>query len=92
MVFSSLKPSSGIRPKVSCFGFLAMAPSGAGIPLEERQFKSGSFSRFYSKLSKSQWASTYDLEVGLELVGLWDGEALFIPVAYSKRSDVRKLY
>ena len=41
------KPSSGIRPKVSCFGLRWKVPRGAGRPLEVRQLISDSFARFY---------------------------------------------
>ena len=42
------KPSSGIRPNVSCFGLRLKVPRGAGRPLEVRQLISGSFVRFYT--------------------------------------------
>jgi len=44
------KPSSGITPVESCLGFLLIAPRGFGNPEDVRQFKSASFSLFYSEM------------------------------------------
>ena len=61
-----------------------MEPSGAGIPLEERQFKSASLGRFYFTVSDYLYTSTYNFKIGFQLVSLWNSKSLFVPVAYSK--------
>ena len=45
----------------------------------------GLFLTFLIKGQLDSKTTTYDFEIGLKLVCLWDGEALLIPVACSKR-------